>query len=74
MKCKMIKKLIFYENNDAYFYYGVFTKQDYKNVASTIEFFNTNMKNIHPTYEKFYYFSKVIKLIDDDNINERNNL
>ena len=60
----MIKKLIFYELNDLYFYFGVYTSQDYKYIASTIEFFNLNLRNIHPKFDRFYYFSKIFSLID----------
>ena len=68
-----MKKLVFYEINDLYFFYGVYTSQEFKYIALSIEFFNLNLRNIHPTFDKLSSFSIILNLIEGKKYSENIN-
>ena len=55
----MMKFLCFYESNDIYFYYGLYTKRDFDLISRVIQLFSCDIKNLYPTFNNLQCFSSI---------------
>ena len=62
----MVKKLLFHDKFQIYFYYGIFSKEDYFLTTPVFKILDDHVSSIFPSDENFKYFVDIMELFKPD--------